>query len=64
MGYQICGKNSVENRLLAKKFILENLVKNSEFMSKLGSRYFTLSKIFQKSWKSALFTEILQISWI
>ena len=38
----------LKKRLLAKIWILENIVKikNSDFMSKLGSRYFT--KIFRK----------------
>ena len=41
---------------------MENIVKNSEFMRKLGPRYFTLFKIFRKTGKSSLFSEIFQIS--
>ena len=58
------GIRRVENRLLAKIWNLKYLVKNSEFMCKLGPRYFTLSKIFRKSWKSTLVSEIFQINWI
>ena len=37
----------IENRLLAKIITLENLVKNNEYMFKLGPRYFTLTEIFR-----------------
>ena len=42
----------------------KNVNMSYEFMFNLGPSYFTLPEIIRKLWKTTLFSEIFQISWI